>query len=93
MTSPLERLKHHVTGAIERGEKTAIEEMTVKPGTYVIDRSQRTGYRTIYTVRSIEGDRALVQRNGELVNGRIQYGSGRRDESYRDLSNLEPWTD
>ena len=26
MTNPLDRLKHHVTGAIERGEKTAIVE-------------------------------------------------------------------
>lgn len=25
---PLERLRHHVTGAIERGEKTAITEQT-----------------------------------------------------------------
>jgi len=27
---PLERLKHHVTGAIERGEKTAIEAVVLK---------------------------------------------------------------
>ena len=28
---PLDRLKHHVTGAIERGEKTAIEAVVNKP--------------------------------------------------------------
>jgi hypothetical protein len=29
--TPLERLKHHVTGAIERGESTAIEAVVSKP--------------------------------------------------------------
>ena len=62
----------------------------VAKGQYVIDRSQRTGYRTIYTVREIAGDRALVQRSGEVINGRVQWGIGwQRDESYRDLVNLE----
>jgi hypothetical protein len=31
MSKPLERLKYHVTGAIERGEKQAIEAVTYKP--------------------------------------------------------------
>lgn len=62
----------------------------MKVGDHVIDRSQRTGYRTIYRVVKIEQYRALVQRIGEMVTGRIEYGTGRRDESYRDLANLEP---
>lgn len=31
MTNPTERLRHHVTGAIERGEKQAITEVRTHP--------------------------------------------------------------
>ena len=33
MKKPLDKLKYHVTGAIERGEKTAIEAVTIKYAT------------------------------------------------------------
>ena len=62
--------------------------MDMKIGAYVIDRSQRTGYRTVYAIRKIEGDRALVERIGEIVNGRMDYTTGHRDQSYRLLSDL-----
>jgi DNA mismatch repair ATPase MutS len=31
MTTPIERLRYHVTGAIERGEKVAIVEQPARP--------------------------------------------------------------
>lgn len=34
MSNPLERLRHHVTGAIERGESLAIVEIPARPDTF-----------------------------------------------------------
>lgn len=40
MSTPLEKLKHHVTGAIERGEKEAIE-VVINPLKFTSDEINR----------------------------------------------------
>ncbi len=62
--------------------------MEIRQHMMVTDRSQRTGYTSVYRVVKIENDRALVQFVGEHVNGRFANMSNRRDESYRDITNL-----
>lgn len=52
MPSPIDRLRHHVTGAIERGEKTPIVEV---PAGHVVTPMTRYGPNTLAAIDSFGG--------------------------------------
>lgn len=84
--TPIEKLRYHVTGAIERGEKTAIVEVTVqKKQVAVVDNDTFKVIARLATIAEAEAfvhglsinDPAKVYRGGygidapeEMINGK-----------------------
>lgn len=64
-STPLDRLKHHVTGAIERGEKTAIVAVTHTPGPWTIEQQ---GAIDLYKVKTSKTGICLTdEANAQLI--------------------------
>ncbi len=61
MPSPLERLRHHVTGAIERGEAVAVVEQPARNPAWRIERNHKLQF---CVVRDTEDGREFVTSAG-----------------------------
>lgn len=63
----------------------------MKVGTYVTDKSDSSRYhKSVYCVTGESFDRTIVQRVGDLVNGRLDT-SGGKGVTHRKTSNLVEW--